>query len=50
MVLAYPGCPGKEAVKGCSSVVVMTELLQLQPFNGPLDFVWDYPGEPVPES
>jgi len=25
------------------------ELLQLQPFYGPLDYVWDYPGEPVPE-
>jgi len=25
-----------------------TDLL-LQPFYGPLDFVWDYPDEPVPE-
>jgi len=24
-------------------------LLLLQPFYGPLDFVWNYPGEPVPE-
>jgi len=24
-------------------------LLQLQLFYDPLDFVWDYPGEPVPE-
>jgi len=27
-----------------------TTLLLLLPFNGPLDFVWDYPGQPVPEK
>jgi len=25
-------------------------MLMLQPFYGPLDFVWDYPSEPVPEK
>jgi len=28
---------------------ITTTLLLLQPFYGPLDFVRDYPGEPVPD-
>jgi len=40
LVLDYPGCPGKEAVKhGCLYVclsVCLSEILQQQPFYGPL--------------
>jgi len=28
---------------------ITTTTTTLQPFYGSLDFVWDYPGEPVPE-
>ena len=31
------------------TLLLLLLLLQLQPFNGPLDFVQNYPGEPVPE-
>jgi len=33
----------------CVCVCVCVCVLQLQQFYGSLDFVWDYPGEPVLE-
>ena len=30
-------------------LILLLLLLLLQPLYGSLDFVWDYPGEPVPE-
>jgi len=31
-----------------ATTITLLLLLLLQPFYGPLDFVWDYPGEPAP--
>jgi len=49
--VVFPFCAVNYSLWWLGLVVTsfITTTLQLQPFYGPLDFVQDNPGEPVPE-